>query len=201
MNQLTEKTEVTIQTEQAEKIEKSEKPRTLSSVRRELQRLEKSRQQKREKIKTLTEETKRKIKTLTEEMKAENAKIKELETVYDELYHEDLQRQVTDAWFKKGGLSGGQIEKILQLSKEIKDKIDILSVDTVVQAVNTAYEQKQNEQTSDETLVQTSETAESKEKVDTSSNFSENTSAKTENDTVQSAISIHSAELNRAVMK
>ncbi|MBR0484475.1 MAG: hypothetical protein IJJ69_06845 [Oscillospiraceae bacterium] len=137
MSELTEKTEVTVQTEQAEKAEKSEKPRTLNSVRRELQRLEKSK-----------EEKKKKIKTLTEEIKAENAKIKELETVYDELYHEDLQKQISNAWFKKGGLSGGQIEKILQLSKEIKDKIDILDVDTVVQAVNTAYEQKQNGQPS-----------------------------------------------------
>lgn len=134
MSELTEKTEVTVQTEQAEKAEKSEKPRTLNSVRRELQRLEKSK-----------EEKKKKIKTLTEEIKAENAKIKELEAVYDELYHEDLQKQISNAWFKKGGLSGGQIEKILKLSKEIKDKIDILDVDTVVQAVNTAYEQKQNE--------------------------------------------------------
>lgn len=190
MNELTEKTEVTIQTEQAEKAEKAEKPRTLNSVRRELQRLEKSK-----------EDKKKKIKTLTEEIKAENVKIKELEAVYDELYHEDLQKQISNAWFKKGGLSGGQIEKILKLSKQIKDKIDILDVDTVVQAVNTAYEQKQNQQTSDETPVQTSETVEIKEKVDTSSNFSENTSAKTENDTAQSVISIHSTEFNRAVMK
>ena len=138
MNELTEKTEVTIQTEQAEKAEKSEKPRTLNSVRRELQRLEKSK-----------EDKKKKIKTLTEEIKAENAKIKELEAVYDELYHEDLQKQISNAWFKKGGLSGGQIEKILKLSKQIKDKIDILDVDTVVQAINTAYEQKQSDQPSD----------------------------------------------------
>ena len=133
-----EKSEEVIQTEQAEKAEKTEKPRTLSSVRRELKKLEKSREQK-----------KKQIKSLTEEMKAENVKIKELEAVYDELYHEDLQKQISNAWFKKGGLTGEQIEKMLKLSKQIKDKIDILDVDTVVQAINTAYEQKQSDQFSD----------------------------------------------------
>ena len=127
-----EKSEAVIQTE------KPEKPRTLSSVRRELKKLEKSREQK-----------KKQIKSLTEEMKAENVKIKELEAVYDELYHEDLQKQISNAWFKKGGLTGEQIEKMLKLSKQIKDKIDILDVDTVVQAINTAYEQKQSDQPSD----------------------------------------------------
>lgn len=120
--------------------EKTEKTYTLRGVQKELKRLEKSRQQKKEKIKTLTEE-----------LKSENAKIRELEMIHDRLYHEDLQRKIADAWFKNGNMTGGQVIKILELSRQIQDKIDILDVDTVVNAVTVAYhkhfddEKKENE--------------------------------------------------------
>lgn len=115
--------------------EKTEKTYTLKSVQKELKRLEKSREQKKEKIRTLTEE-----------MKSENAKIKELESIYDRLYHENLQKQIADAWFKNGSMTGEQVAKILELSRQAQDKIDILDVDTVVTAITAAYNaQKQNE--------------------------------------------------------
>lgn len=184
---MSELTEVTVQTEQDEKIEKPEKPRTLKNVRLELRRLEKSREQK-----------KAKIRTLTEEMKAENAKIKELEAVYDELYHEDLQKQITNAWFKKGGLSGGQIEKILQMSKQVKDKIDVLDVDAIVKAVNTAYEQKQNADAQPDETALHSDSAENKEKNNPENNSLHADEAHTE---TKSIISAHIPEPNRAVVK
>ncbi|MDE6707613.1 MAG: hypothetical protein K2K06_06225 [Oscillospiraceae bacterium] len=116
--------------------EKIEKTYTLRSVQRELEKLEKSKEKKKEKIKSLTEE-----------IKSENIKIKELETIYDKLYHEDLQRKISDAWFKHGNITGEQIIKILELSKQIQDKIDILDVDTMANAVTVAYHehiQKEN---------------------------------------------------------
>ncbi len=122
----------------SETKENKEKPYTLRKVRSELKKLENSREQK-----------KKKIKTLTEELKAENARIKELESLYDELYHEELQKQIYTAWFKKGTMTGEQVAKILELSKQIQDKIDILDVDTMVQAVTTVYEQQKPENSPD----------------------------------------------------
>ena len=114
--------------------ENAEKTYTLKSVQKELERLEKSRKQKKEKVRTLTEE-----------IKSKNAKIKELETIYDRLYHENLQKQIADAWFKNGSMTGEQVAKILELSRQVQDKIDILDVDTVVTAITAAYnEQKQH---------------------------------------------------------
>ena len=131
----------------------TEKPYTLKRAKAELKRLEKSRTQKKETIKKLTEE-----------MKAENVKIKELEAIYDKLYHEELQRKIADAWFKKGGMTGEQIEKFIQLSGQIKEQINLLDVETAVRAIHTACEkQEQNRKITDH--------------VDTSSNFSGSVSA------------------------
>ena len=124
--------------------ENAEKTYTLKSVQKELERLEKSRKQKKEKVRTLTEE-----------IKSKNVKIKELESIYDRLYHENLQKQIADAWFKNGSMTGEQVAKILELSRQVQDKIDILDVDTVVNAITVAYnEQKQNEQENETEIVQ-----------------------------------------------
>lgn len=121
--------------------EKSEKSYTLKSVQKELKRFEKSRQQKKEKIQTLTAE-----------LKSENAKIRELEAIHDKLYHEDLQKKIADAWFKNGSMTGEQVAKILELSRQIQDKIDILDVDTVVNAVTVAYNEQNKQTQRDEDL-------------------------------------------------
>lgn len=105
-----------------------EKQYTLKSVKSELARLEKSRQSKNEKIQQLRAE-----------LKEINVKVKELESIYDTLYHEDLQRQIAEVWFKEQKLSGDQIVKFLEISKHLYDKIDLLDITTVVQAVNAAY--------------------------------------------------------------
>lgn len=124
--------------------ENAEKTYTLKSVQKELERLENSRKQKKEKVRTLTEE-----------IKSKNAKIKELESIYDRLYHENLQKQIADAWFKNGSMTGEQVAKILELSRQVQDKIDILDVDTVVNAITVAYnKQKQNEQENETEIVQ-----------------------------------------------
>ena len=107
-------------------MSENEKPYTLKKVSAELK-----------KIKSSKEKKKEKIKTLTEEVKADNARIKELEQLYDKLYHEDLQRQIAEVWFKEQKMTAGQIQKFLELSRQIHDKIDILDVNMVVQAVTT----------------------------------------------------------------
>lgn len=136
--------------------EKTEKTYTLKSVKSEISRIEKSRDKKRDKIRQLTEE-----------IKADGSRLKELEAIYDSLYHEDLQRQIAAAWFKGKKLTGEQITKFLELSTQISDKIDILDVDTVVQAVTAVYNKQK---TVEEAASQPEQTA--AEDINNNSSFS-----------------------------
>ncbi len=107
---------------------------TLKSVQSEIAKLEKSKQKKKEKISNLTAE-----------LKADNTKMKELEKIFDELYHESLQQKIATLWFKEEKMSAEQVEKFLELSKQIHDKIDTLDVQTIVNAVTYAYNKHLNE--------------------------------------------------------
>lgn len=107
---------------------------TLKSVQSEITKLEKSRQKKKEKISNLTAE-----------LKADNTKMKELEKIFDDLYHENLQQKIATLWFKEEKMSAEQVEKFLELSKQIHDKIDILDVQTIVNAVTYAYNREKDE--------------------------------------------------------
>ncbi len=106
-----------------------EKIYTLKSIQSEIARLEKSRLKKKEKISSLTAE-----------LKADNVRMKELEKTFDNLYHEDLQQKIATLWFKEEKMTGEQVTKFLELSKHIHDKIDILDVQTIVNAVNNVYD-------------------------------------------------------------
>ncbi|MDE6425324.1 MAG: hypothetical protein K2K89_04190 [Ruminococcus sp.] len=114
--------------------DENEKVYTLKSVQSEIAKLEKSRLKKKEKISNLTAE-----------LKADNVKMKELEKIYDELYHENLQQKIANLWFKEEKMTKEQIEKFLELSKNIHDKIDSLDVQTIVNAVTYAYNKQRNE--------------------------------------------------------
>lgn len=114
--------------------EENEKVYTLKSVQSEIAKLEKSRLKKKEKISNLTAE-----------LKVDNTKMKELEKIYDELYHEDLQQKIAKLWFKEEKMTKEQVEKFLELSKNIHDKIDALDVQTIVNAVTYAYNKQRNE--------------------------------------------------------
>ena len=107
---------------------------TLKSVQSEIAKLEKSRQKKKEKISNLTAE-----------LKADSTKMKELEKIFDDLYHESLQQKIATLWFKEEKMSAEQVEKFLELSKQIHDKIDTLDVQTIVNAVTYAYNKHLNE--------------------------------------------------------
>ncbi|MBD5159494.1 MAG: hypothetical protein HDT23_04545 [Ruminococcus sp.] len=114
--------------------DENEKIYTLTSVQSEIAKLEKSRQKKKEKISSLTAE-----------LKADNSKMKELEKIFDDLYHENLQQKIATLWFKEEKMTKEQIEKFLELSKNIHDKIDVLDVQTIVNAVTYAYNKQRNE--------------------------------------------------------
>lgn len=111
-----------------------EKAYTLKSVQSEIVKFEKSVQKKKEKIAALTAE-----------LKADNAKIKELEKIFNELYHEDLQQKITKLWFKKEKMTYEEVEKFLELSTQLHDKIDNLDIQTVVNAVTYAYNKQHSE--------------------------------------------------------
>lgn len=111
-----------------------EKTYTLKSIKSEIAKLEKSRQKKKEKISTLTAE-----------LKADNTKMKELEKIFDDLYHESLQQKIATLWFREEKMTAEQVEKFLELSKQIHDKIDILDVQTIVNAVTYAYNREKDE--------------------------------------------------------
>lgn len=114
--------------------DENEKVYTLKSVQSEIAKLEKSRQKKKEKISNLTAE-----------LKADNLQMKELEKIFDNLYHEDLQQKIAKLWFKKEKMTSEQVEKFLEISKQIHDKIDTLDIQTVVNAVTYAYNKQHSE--------------------------------------------------------
>lgn len=107
---------------------------TLKSVQSEIARLEKSRQKKKEKISSLTAE-----------LRADNTRMKELEKIFDELYHENLKEKIAALWFREEKLTSEQIEKFLEISVQIHDKIDTLDIQTVVNAVTHAYNRQHSE--------------------------------------------------------
>lgn len=112
----------------------NERVHNLRSVMAEIQRVSRQRDKKTEKVRELNAE-----------IKADNARLKELKNTYDQLQNESLQQQIADAWFKEEKLSGEQIAKFLELSRQLKEKIDVLDVETIVKAVNTIEPEKQEE--------------------------------------------------------
>jgi septal ring factor EnvC (AmiA/AmiB activator) len=104
---------------------KKEKVYTLKNVKAEMEKIKKSRDKKKDKVKLLNAE-----------IKADNTRLKELEGIYQKLYNDSLQRQVADVWFKEQKLSSEQIAKFIELSKQLGDKINDLEVDDIVEAVS-----------------------------------------------------------------
>ncbi len=120
--------------------EKKEKPYTLKTARTEIKRLEQMLQKKKESAAKL------KI-----DIKAINKQLKELRAIHENLEHEYLQNQITAAWFKEKKLSGEQITKLLELGKQLGDKIDNLSVGAITEAVSLVCDEQQPENATDET--------------------------------------------------
>ncbi len=108
-----------------------EKNYTLKSVQSEIGRLQKAKAKKEEKIKELKTE----IRDINKQLKA-------LEAIQEQLYHEDVQRQVSTVLFKGEKLTPEQLAKFMELSKQIRDKIDILDVETATQAISLACEEQ-----------------------------------------------------------
>lgn len=94
------------------------------------------------KIQKAIEKKKEKINDLNKELRSDNVHLKEMEAIYDKLNNEDLQKKIAETWFKGNKLTGEQINKFLELSTKISDKIDILDVNDVVKAVATTYNEK-----------------------------------------------------------
>lgn len=105
--------------------EKKEKVYTLKNVKNEMDRIIKSRDKKKDKVKQLNTE-----------IKADNTRLKELEVIYKKLYTESMQRKIADVWIKENKMSAEQISKYLELSKQLGDKIDTLEIADIVEAIS-----------------------------------------------------------------
>ena len=101
----------------AQKANDEEKIYSLKTVQTEIARLQKSMDKKREKIENLTAE-----------LKADKSHMKELEKLADELQKSELKEKIAKVWFDEEKMTGEQIEKILELSRRIHDKLDVLDV-------------------------------------------------------------------------
>lgn len=141
--------------------DKNEKGYTVKGVQSELTKLNKAIEKK---AATLTQ--------LKKEMKADKKRYKALLSIFNDLCQEDLQRQIAEVWFKEQKLTGEQVQKFLELSKQLHGKIDQLDVGTVVQVVESTCVQ--------ETEQLSASTGEQKEKVDTCINFPEGSGEHTE---------------------
>ena len=108
----------------AQKANDDEKIYSLKSVQTEISRLQKSMDKKREKIENLTAE-----------LKADKSHMKELEKLADELQKSELKEKIAKVWFDEEKMTGEQIEKILELSRHIHDKLDVLDVRDVAEIV------------------------------------------------------------------
>lgn len=120
--------------------DKTEKNYTLKGVQSEIARLDKSIMNKQAQIKKLSEE-----------IKAEKKNKKALEAIHTELYQENLQKQIAAIWFKEKPMTEAQIEKFLDVSMQIQDKIDSLDVVDIVNAVNSVYDETASANTSQTT--------------------------------------------------
>lgn len=105
--------------------EKKEKVYTLKNVKNDMDRIIKSRDKKKDKVKQLNTE-----------IKADNTRLKELEVIYKKLYTESMQRKIADVWIKENKMSAEQISKYLELSKQLGDKIDTLEIADIVEAIS-----------------------------------------------------------------
>lgn len=105
--------------------EKKEKVYTLKNVKNEMDRIIKSRDKKKDKVKQLNTE-----------IKADNTRLKELEVIYKKLYTESMQRKIADVWIKENKMTAEQISKYLELSKQLGDKIDTLEIADIVEAIS-----------------------------------------------------------------
>ena len=108
----------------AQKANDEEKIYSLKTVQTEIARLQKSMDKKREKIENLTAE-----------LKADKSHMKELEKLADELQKSELKEKIAKVWFDEEKMTGEQIEKILELSRRIHDKLDVLDVRDVAEIV------------------------------------------------------------------
>lgn len=108
----------------AQKANDEEKIYSLKTVQTEISRLQKSMDKKREKIESLTAE-----------LKADKSHMKELEKLADELQKSELKEKIAKVWFDEEKMTGEQIEKILELSRHIHDKLDVLDVRDVAEIV------------------------------------------------------------------
>lgn len=82
------------------------------------------------------------IQAKMQEMKDIDAEILALKAEQAELAEDEMKNAIDNAWFKGNKISEENLNKILSFEKMIKDKINDLTIDDLVQAVDMIYEDK-----------------------------------------------------------
>lgn len=107
----------------------SEEKHTLKSVQSEIKRLQNARQKKTEKIEGMRAE-----------IREMDKRLKELTKLEEQLSQEEMQRRFMTMFPKGTKLTTEQMNKFLEISRQVIDKIDILDTDAAAQAIGLACE-------------------------------------------------------------
>lgn len=95
-----------------------------------------------EKYTVLIEKKKASIIALNDEIKEYESKIKECEEQREQLSREQIQKQIEISWFNDAKISVDQLTKIVELGTKLKDKIEELSIEDILQAVDLIHGEK-----------------------------------------------------------
>ncbi|MDR2558443.1 MAG: hypothetical protein LBC86_02720 [Oscillospiraceae bacterium] len=120
----------------------STKNRTSGGVMAEIERIRKTNTRRNEKIAQLRRE-----------ITADNAKIKELEKLYETLNQAELQHKISKLWFRDKKLTDEQVLKLLELGEQIGDRIDMLDTSAIVDAIASVAGNSSNSQNKKQTAV------------------------------------------------
>jgi len=110
-----------------------------------------------EKYTVLIEKKKASIIALNDEIKEYESKIKECEEQREQLSREQIQKQIEISWFNDAKISVDQLTKIVELGTKLKDKIEELSIEDILQAVDLIHGEKK---TNDDNKTDTSSSSE-----------------------------------------
>jgi len=105
----------------------TDKKLTSKSVKREIERLRKINAKRAERLATLKKE-----------ISDTNTEIKGMVKLYETIYQTEVQAKVAREWIKGTKMSDQQILKLIEVGKQIHDKIDDMEAGAVVEAVTNA---------------------------------------------------------------
>jgi hypothetical protein len=109
----------------------TDKKPTSKSIKREIERLRKINAKRAERLAVLKKE-----------ISETNTEIKGLVKLYETIYQTEVQAKVAREWIKGTKMTEQQILKLLEVGRQIHDKIDDMETGAVVEAVTNAQKKQ-----------------------------------------------------------